>query len=60
MSTVYDHSFTRRLLGRVKMLSRKLLYTDFLTAVDVEPVDLQVVLENKLRQIQLNEEGEKG
>ena len=60
MSTVYDHSFTRRLLGRVKMLSRKLLYNDFLTAIDVEPVDLQVVLENKLRQIHLNEEGEKG
>ena len=55
MSSVYDHSYTRRLLGRVKVLARKSIFNEFLNAIDVKPVDLQVVLENKLRKMQLNE-----
>ena len=55
MSSVYDHSYTRRLLGRVKVLARKSIFFEFLNAIDVKPVDLQVVLEDKLRKMQLNE-----
>lgn len=55
MSNVYDHSYTRRLLGRVKVLARKSIFLEFLNAIDVEPVDLQVVLESKLRKLQMYE-----
>ena len=37
------------------MLARKSIFNEFLNAIDVKPVDLQVVLESKLRKMQLNE-----
>ena len=55
MSSVFSHSTTRKMLGRVKMLARRPLFRDFIFAIDIESVDLQVILENKLSQLLLNE-----
>ena len=51
VSTVFDYSYTRKLLGRVKMLTRKLISSDYLFSIDIEPVDLQVLLENTLSRL---------